>query len=1296
MNTIIQKPVGVCLAQAHTSLKTDLVSEMDRAAREKGCGIIAFNSSLDYYWSQKGDHITACIYRLIRFDQLSALVILHDNIYDLHLMNYLITNARQHGLPVFYLGGIREDCISITDDYEIPYKDLVRHVIRDHGVRDMFYIAGLRNEDNSVRRLRYFREVLEEYGIPLPEENVAYGNYLDTMAADIVRNLAETREHLPRAILCANDSMAAAVCDELQGRGVRIPEDVIVTGFDGTPTAYLGVPQLTTCHSNPEGLSKLVMDLVDRYYRGEALEKKYTHSYKTLLMESCGCGHVHHPRFNALRTFRQAETFVNHENNLYYSMEQLLELKEPLDIFRKLSATLLPGSALYLNRSMIEANPDEEYHANRIEDELIMIPYRKPDQQLIFRKVYSRDMPLPEPVTQGTHILNVIHSDTLVFGYYAAHTTDLAADTQLIKRLSDVLNMVYCIVEARNRQRQLIARFENNLYLDTLTGLSNLKGLTRWFHEYISDSDNHRKYLSLSVYSIPRYSWIFETHGMEETENTVRTVAELLRQSNPDALIITRLNEEQFSVARCSETEADITARIGHAEQEFLQHLEAVNAQEGRSFHLEVSFGSTLLKTGWESTTVENLIHLAIGEMYLNRLRTGTHENPDAETAGHTLYNSLILLLEKNLIRYFFQPIVDAHTGQIYAYEALMRSGGGIQLTPMQILSAAREYGRLYDVEQITLFGIIDRYVRDYRSFSGCKVFINTIPGHFLTEEDCSEIMARYGSYLDCFVLELTEDDPTSDEELKRIKKLSHPGNQMQIAVDDYGTGHSNIVNLLRYAPQIIKIDRALITDIDKDTNKQLFVRNTIDFAHQNNIRALAEGVETADELRTVIEFGIDLIQGFYTGRPSPQPVPVINENVRNEIIRMKLQAVQYGSTPLTYTMSDGEKADLLQLRLQQVNCIRMGSGSFVLTGDPKQSVDMILRVDDNSECTITFDGINIRGVTEPTVVFGRSCRVTLMLKGENTLRKEGIVVPPDSFLTVLGDGSLHINNNRNYSAGIGGRYNDPYGTIVLDLDGKLSFSSAGDRICCIGGGRSAGRGIRLVRGTYDISASGINVVCIGSSLGDASVHLGEISLSAHGEGNEVLLIGSVSGKAKIVSSGSLRLSAACERATGIGAISGDAEISFDGGSAVVSVSCDSGAAIGTFSGEHMTTVRNTLIRLHGEGNQLAGLGSLLGIGEVRIESGEICGDLLAAEKMILGSEGSRCVVTGGNLNFARDRSAMPVSPDGTPLVFRMPEEDHFERTFRDRKETWTYRADRNAEGKLGVFVPEADPGQLP
>ena len=1286
----IHPTIGVCLAQAHTSLKTDLVSELDRAARERGLGITVFNSSLDYYWSQKGDHVTACIYDLIRFDRLCALVILHDNIYDLHLMNYLVRSAQQQNIPVFYLGGKREDCVSIIDDYEAPYKELIRHVIRDHGVRNMFYIAGLRNEDNSIRRLRYFREVLEEYSVPFPEENLAYCNYLGTMAADTVREMIAVRDRLPRAILCANDSMAAAVCDELKAGGFRIPDDVIVTGFDGTPTAYLGVPQLSTCHTNPGELADLVVDLTCRFYNGEKLDKIYTHHYKTVLMESCGCSHITHPRFNALSTFQQAEAIVNHENNLYYSIEQLLELKDRLDEFRKLSAILLPDSALYINRSLLESDPDVEYRTNRIEEELIMIPYRKPDQQLVFRKVYRRDMPLPEPDLHGTHILNVIHSDTLVFGYYAAHTNNLVSDTQLIKRVSDVMNMYFCILEARGRQVQLTARLENNLYLDSLTGLNNLKGLTRWFHQYVSDPDNHNRLLAMSVYAIPRFSWIFETYGMEETENIITAVTKALRRANPKALMIARLNEDQFAVMDSAESEEGLKDIIDPAVAEFYRQMDAWNAASKQDYFLEVNCGCTTLETGWESTSVENLIHLAIGEMYLNRLRAGTREEAVKTSSGAELYSSLILLLEKNLIQYFYQPIVDARTGQIYAYEALMRSSGGIQLTPLQILSAAREYNRMYDVEKATLFGIIGQYVHQYRDFHGCKVFINTIPGHFLTDDDCNEIMSLYGSYLDCFVLELTEDDPTTDEELARMKRLNRPGSQMQIAVDDYGTGHSNIVNLLRYSPQIIKIDRALISGIDSDDNKQLFVRNTIDFAHQNGIKALAEGVETSGELRCVIGFGIDLIQGFYTGRPSPRPAAVISENIRNEIIQAKLQAVQYDSTPLTYTMKDGETVDLVELRLQQINCVRMGSGSFTLTGDRSQSVDMILRIEDHSNAVITFSDINIRGVTEPTVVLGHSSQVTLLLSGQNTIKKEGIIVPPDASLVIRGEGSLHINNNRNYSAGIGGRYNDPYGTIILDVEGRISFSSAGDRVVCIGGGRSTGDGIRLVRGTYELSASGINVVCVGSSLGDTSVQIGKVSLTARGEGNEVLLIGSVSGNAKIVSSGNLNLAAASERATGIGSISGDADITFDSGTAFVSVNCDSGAAIGTFSGEYTLVSRNTLIRLHGEGNQIAGLGSLMGAGKTRIESGEIHGSLLAAEKMILGNEACRCVITGGNFHLSEDSSVTPVSPDGSPLVYLAPEEDHFEQACRDKCENWTYVADRNAEGTLGVFIPPA------
>lgn len=1286
-----KKPIGVCLAQAHTYLKTNLVSELDRAARDYGYGIIVFNSSLDYYWTANGNDVTGCIYDIVRYDMLSALVILHDNIFDLPLLNNMVESARKNHIPALYLGGVRDDCVSIVDDYENAYKALLRHVIRDHGVTDTFYISGLQNEDNSIRRLRYYREVLEECGLPYREENVAWGSYLDTAAADIVRDLIEHRDHLPRAIMCANDSMAAAACDELKAHGYRIPEDVIVTGFDGTPTAWLVSPQLSTCSTNPASLADLVIRLTEQFYAGEPLEKVYRHEYRTVLTESCGCPPRVMNGYSALHTFRQAEAFTNHENTMYYAIEQLMEMKDQLEILRKLSSILLPDSVLYLNRSLLEADPEKEYSANRIEDELIMIPYRKPGADLIFKKVYRKDLPLPERTWHtGASVLNVIHSSGLVCGYYAAYTADLNAETQLIKRLSDVLNLIFAVLSSRQREAQLKARLESNLYRDPVTGLLNLRGLTRWFSQYVTNPDHHQKLLCMSVYAISRYSWIFETYGMEETEECARAVARGLENANAGAEIVARLSEDQFAVVNSGADADAISEVVNRSVPDFFRQLDTYNARSRKPFYLEVNCGATSLEIGWNSTSLENLIHLAVGEMYLNRLRDGVREEAVRAPIGQELYGAFSLLLEKNLFRFFFQPIVDAHTGQIYAYEALMRTDGVVNLTPLQVLATAREFNRLYDVERATVTGIIEHFIRHYSDFHGCRVFINTIPGHFLTPEDCATVMARYGSYLDCFVLELTEDEPTTDDELERMKRLCRPGSQMDIAIDDYGMGHSNIVNLLRYSPQIIKVDRALIAGIEKDDNRQLFVRNTIDFAHQNGIRVLAEGVETSAELRMLISLGIDLVQGFYTGRPAAQPLQAVNEKIRAEIVEENLHSRRYDNKPLTYTLRDGESASIVDLALKKITCIQIGSGTFTLTGDKSQNVDMILRVEDNASATITLNQVNMRGATEPTVQLGHHARVTLILSGQNTLTKEGIIVPPSTTLIIRGDGNLRINNNRNYSAGIGARYNEPYGTIILDISGKISFVSSGDRVVCLGGGRSGGDGIKLAQGSYDMTANGINVLCVGSSMGKAAIDIGRVTLSAHGEGNEVLLIGSVSGECDIRSVGQLQLSAACERATGIGTISGNAEIRIDGGSIFSSIRCDSGAVIGTFSGESNAKIGNALLRLHGEGNQVVGFGSLMGAADTLIESGEIHGEILAGQRLMMGNQHSRCTVTGGNFHLSNDDSVLPVGPDGEELTYVTPPEDHFERVFTGRRKTWTYIADRNAEGTLGIFIPES------
>ena len=1283
-----RRMIGVCLSQAHTHLKTDLVDALSRAAKADGFGIVVFNSSLDYYWSQKGNTVTRCVYDLIRYESLCALIILHENIYDMRLLEKMIRQCREKGIPVFYLGGVHDNCISIVDDYTEAYKRVIRHVIVDHGVRNPFFIGGIPGEDNAEKRLQCYRDVLAECGLPCREEDIACGNYLETVASEIIRKLLSERANLPDAIICANDSMAVAVCDELRQRNIRIPEDIIVTGFDGTPAAFLLHPQLTTCGNSPDALAGQILSLLHDIQNGKEVPVVCSNEFKAIPAESCGCPAIPHPRLDTLYTYRQTETLFNHENMIYYGVERLLRLTDIHDILNMLSALLLPDSALYMNRILLEADPDAEYTQTELEEELIMVPYRVSDAPLVFRKVYRKDMPLPSDLPTGVTLVSVVHSGTLVCGYYAVHTNDLSRDTQFIKRVSDVLNLVFSILIGRLHQRQLQAHLENNLYMDSLTGLENLKGLTRWFDAYSGDATHHDRMLALSVYSISRYSYLYETYGMAETEEVSRLTADALREANPEALAIARISEDQYAVVNSAEKEEQLSPVITASVECFFHRIEAHNAESGKPYYLEINCGCTKVEQGWQDATLGNMIRLALGEMYLNRMKEGRREETQKASNPAQLYSAFSLLMEKNLFRYHFQPIIDARTGMICAYEALMRTDELIHLTPLEILSTAREYNRLYEVEKITLNGIMERYIRNYSDFQGCQVFINTIPGHFLNDADCAELMDKFGSFLDCFVFELTEDDPTSDEELERMKKLCKPGGQTRIAIDDYGTGHSNILNLLRYAPNIIKIDRGLVSGITGDSNRQLFVRNTIDFAHQNGIKALAEGVETEEELRALIGYGIDLIQGFYTGRPTEQPLRAVSEKVRNEILEENLRLARYDSQAVLQVLKDGDSVNLVDLAIRKVTCLQAGSGSFTISGVKSQNVNMTLRVDDGAEAEITLNQVNMKGEVEPTIQLGRNSRVKLILVGQNTLTKEGIRVPGSASLTIAGEGQLHVNNNRNYSVGIGANYNDPYGSITLDAAGPVTIHSSGDKVACLGGGRSSGEGIRILRGTVKLSASGINVVGIGSASGKSDIRVENAAVEIHAEGNEALLIGSVTGESSIRLNGSIRLSSGCEQVTAVGTMNGTAEVAITGGTVDANIHCDIGAIIGTLDGEAKVLCRDTRLLLHGEGNRVAAIGSVTGACDSRMESGELRGVLLAGERMLLGNSNSRFTVTGGNLQIFQDASPPPVSPAGLPLHLLTPAEDHFEQTFRDRRETWTYVADRNEEGCLGVYVP--------
>ena len=164
-------------------------------------------------------------------------------------------------------------------------------------------------------------------------------------------------------------------------------------------------------------------------------------------------------------------------------------------------------------------------------------------------------------------------------------------------------------------------------------------------------------------------------------------------------------------------------------------------------------------------------------------------------------------------------------------------------------------------------------------------MFINSLPAYQLEGSDEAKLYERLNSHHGQVVVEYTEASEFGDDKLTK-RRSDYDRLNVEIALDDYGSGYSNVNNLIRYMPKYVKIDRMLISGINTSEQKKHFVKSIVEYASKNSITVLAEGVETKEELRTVISLGVDLIQGYYTGRPSSVPISSIDEDVRFQIRR--------------------------------------------------------------------------------------------------------------------------------------------------------------------------------------------------------------------------------------------------------------------------------------------------------------------------------------------------------------------------------------------------------------------------
>lgn len=890
-----KKIIGLCISAVHTGFKSDFVEMLNQEIIRDNFKLIVFNSLLSVYDGSIYDTGASSVYNIVNFDILDCLIIFDRGLINKQNGIEMIAKAKEKNVPVILINSENEGCFCVSDDYKTSYRSLIRHVIRDHDVRDVFFMGGYRWDPDTLDRLACFKKALGDENINFSDWMVGYGEFRDSGARDEIDRVIKERRKPPEAVFCANDIMAMAVCTRLKELGYKVPKDVIVTGYDGIEEGKYFIPNITTVRRNIEGEAVACANLLKEIFSGKAEKRIIKIPYKVIYNESCGC--PSEEDFSDYRE-RMAECmkinrdFSAHEADVFAGADKFLmcdSLPEMLDalvnynlgdksymciksmLFESLSIMYKSNLDIdYSNEYIIlSSESDEEF--GLIDDDLKMIV---PNAEEWFRD-------------DTVFIVNALYVEDYQYGLYFYKTEDIRYMANRVNRMSRALNLSFGTVYTRMIQKGMQMELEQAAYLDPMTQISNLKGLEKWFEEFSEKRENHTNAVAMAIFKLDKYKYIYENFGVLEIEEVVNIIARVLSGNNGRKKFTARISDDEFALvdytgdlddAKSAETiltEAVSTLQSG---------VENYNSVKFKDYAVELNVGFTLLNKDWDCD-LRSVMRLAYGELYLNILRDKrknyVQDALQEDTKDH--YDDLMLVLDKNLLTYYFQPIVDALTGEIYAYEALMRTSGGINISPLVLLDTAAKYKKLYELEKMTLFGIMDYYVEHFELFKGRRLFINSIPGHFLNDADFKEFTEKYKNYIKYCVFEITEQSSISDGELGKIKTLTVEDMQGQLAVDDYGSGQSNIQNLLRYTPNIVKIDRFLIKDIYKDSNKQLFISNIIEFAKLNDMRVVGEGVENEEELKTVAKYGVDYIQGFYTAKPNPEPLDSLPKEISEQ-----------------------------------------------------------------------------------------------------------------------------------------------------------------------------------------------------------------------------------------------------------------------------------------------------------------------------------------------------------------------------------------------------------------------------
>ena len=568
------------------------------------------------------------VYDLADFGNYDAAIIQAHQIVDSFALKDLENRIVEAGIPAVSIGAEMKGCVCIgTDDYTAS-RCIAEHLICAHGAKTFLYLKGAERGEygEAYERRKAFEDACAEHGIPKDSIRYFDGIWESERGAEAVRALLSSGEKLPDAIVSANDEMALGAISALSDAGIRIPEDILVSGFDDIFSASLSEPRLSTVKRGFYEIVQTGMNTLMDSLQGKSVPDHIYVKHEPVFSESCGCpGHTQ-SELRHLKTM-----YYRHQRLLgnYYALQDkltagLFSAENPIDILNVMERCYpifgSPHMYIYINDFYMDGLASEEAAAKigkgDFSDHLVLtgcggieLPSDERHHYMTISRENLTELPLLNH--EKFSIFYPLHYEGTMIGFMVLTKPPTVTEMNLHE---NIVNLFVFAME-NTRQKLLALKLNDQLaalsVTDPLTGLYNRFGYDKYANELFGGVQKEGGKLRILFLDIDDMKYINDQFGHEFGDLAIRTLSEVIKASCRKSDFKMRFGGDEFVIIT-EAVEADIKSRLEH-------NLSAVNTEGKLPFPMRVSIGD-YISEDTSGTTLDDLLTKADELMYKEKM----------------------------------------------------------------------------------------------------------------------------------------------------------------------------------------------------------------------------------------------------------------------------------------------------------------------------------------------------------------------------------------------------------------------------------------------------------------------------------------------------------------------------------------------------------------------------------------------------------------------------------------------------------------------------------------------------